>query len=100
MSEDGQETKSITVSIAGRPYPLKIKASEEADIRRIVKELNDRINRFQSTYANKDKQDCLSMAALTYAVESHKANQAIMPDGVVNQKLTRLDELLDKLLLS
>lgn len=100
MGEDGQETKSITVSIAGRPYPLKVKVSEEADIRRIVKELNDRINRFQATYTDKDRQDCLSMAALTYAVESHKASQVILPEGIVAQKLTRLDELLDKLLLS
>jgi len=99
MGEDGQETKSITVMIAGRPYPLKIKVSEEADIRRIVNELNDRVNRFQTTYGNKDKQDCLSMAALTYAVELQKATQSTTPDGAIAQKLTRLDELLDKLLL-
>ncbi len=95
-----QDTKSITVLIAGRPYPLKIKETDEPVIRRIVKEVNDKINRFQLTYANKDKQDCLSMALLTYAVDLHKTQQALpaTEDPAVADKLTQLEALIDKLL--
>ena len=67
-----KDTTNITVLIAGRPYPLKIKAGDEAAIRKIVKEVNEKVNRFQLTYTKKDKQDCLSMALLTYAVDLHK----------------------------
>lgn len=101
---DGQDTKSITVLIAGRPYPLKIKAEDEASIRKIVKEVNEKINRFQLTYKNKDKQDCLSMTVLTYAVDLHKANlqqsvQVEHPEAALSDKLSQLESLLDKLLV-
>jgi cell division protein ZapA len=103
MDMDGQDTKSITVLIAGRPYPLKIKAEDEPAIRKIVKEVNEKINRFQLTYSNKDKQDCLSMTVLTYAVDLHKATleqsvQVENPETVLSEKLSSLENLLDKLL--
>ena len=95
---DGQVTKSITVLIAGRPYPLKIKAGDEATIRKIVKEINEKVNRFQLTYTKKDKQDCLSMAVLTYAVDLHKAQQKNTPNANLSNRLSQLDQLLDQLL--
>jgi cell division protein ZapA len=91
--------KSITILIAGRPYPLKIKAGDEATIRKIVKEINEKVNRFQLNYTKKDKQDCLSMAVLTYAVELHKAQQKInTPNTKLSDRINQLDQLLDQLL--
>jgi len=94
---EGQSSKNITVIIAGRPYPLKIKVEDEPSIRRIVKEVNEKINRFQLTYTNKDKQDCLAMAILTYAVDLHKSRQNAAQDTTLANKLSQLDELLDQL---
>ena len=93
-----KETKHITVLIAGRPYPLKINASDEPAIRKIVKEVNEKLNRFQLTYTNKDKQDCLSMTLLTYAVELHKAKQLQNDDSPLRGKLSQLSALLDSVL--
>ena len=95
---DGQEMKNITVLIAGRPYPLKIKVGDEPAIRKIVKEVNEKINRFQLTYTNKDKQDCLSMALLTYAVDLHKTKTLTTQDSLLSNKLAQLDGLLDEIL--
>jgi cell division protein ZapA len=92
-----QESKQITVVIAGRPYPLKIQAEDEAAIRRIVKEVNEKINRFQLTYTDKDKQDCLSMAVLTYAVDFFKSQQAATQDALMVAKLAQIDALLDEI---
>ncbi len=102
LGMEGKHNKQITVLIAGRPYPLKIKENDEPTIRKIVKEINDKINQFQLTYANKDKQDCLSMAILTYAVDLHKfmqTSQPNVPDPELDNKLNQIDELLDKLLV-
>ena len=99
---EGKHNKQITVLIAGRPYPLKIKESDEPAIRKIVKEINDKINQFQLTYTNKDKQDCLAMAILTYAVDLHKFMQTDRPeapDPELENKIDQLDELLNKLLV-
>ena len=93
---DGQETKNITVVIASRPYPLKVKDEDEAAIRKIIKEINDKVNRFQLTYTNKDKQDCLAMAVLTYAVDLYKSQQHTVEDGVLTSKLAKVGKLLDE----
>ena len=95
-----KENKHITVLIGGRPYPLKIKAGDEPIIRKIVKEINDKLNRFQLTYTNKDKQDCLSMAVLTYAVDLYKAEQSVtdISNPTISTQLSELDALLDQLL--
>jgi len=94
---EDQETKNITVVIAGRPYPLKIKGEDEPAIRKIVKEVNEKINKFQLTYTRKDKQDCLSMALLTYAVDLFKAQQNQTRDTIIASRLSQLDHLLDSL---
>ena len=100
---DDKEMSNITVLIAGRPYPLKIKVGDEHTIRKIVKEVNDKVNQFQLAYAKKDKQDCLSMALLTYAVDLHKAqtNSTDTPvsENGLSDKIHQLDELLDRLLV-
>ena len=93
-----QDSKQLTVTIAGRPYPLKIKASDEPVIRQIVKEVNEKVNKFQLTYANREKQDCLAMALLAYAVDLHKATSqppaSSPPD--VSEQLSRIESLLDE----
>lgn len=100
---DDKEMSNITVLIAGRPYPLKIKVGDEQTIRKIVKEVNDKVNQFQLAYAKKDKQDCLSMALLTYAVDLHKiqTNNTDTPvsENGLSDKIHQLDELLDRLLV-
>lgn len=95
---ENQEFKHITVVIAGRPYPLKVQLEDEAAIRKIVKELNERINTFQLTYSNKDKQDCLAMALLTYAVDLFKARQTEDQQAILAARLANVDTLLDELL--
>ena len=94
---DGQEKKNITVVIANRPYPLKVKQEDEAAIRKIIKELNEKVNRFQLTYTNKDKQDCLAMAALTYAVDLYKHQQNSAQDSLLSSKIAMIDQLLDEI---
>lgn len=91
------DTINITVVIAGRPYPLKIKESDEPVIRKLIKEINDKVNRFQQTYANKDKQDCLAMALLTQSIELYKS-QSSTPDNDLASQLTHLESLLDQAL--
>jgi cell division protein ZapA (FtsZ GTPase activity inhibitor) len=106
---DDKELKNITVLIAGRPYPLRVEEADEASMRQIVKEVNDKINGFQLSYNKKDKQDCLSMALLTYAVDLHKwrtgkqqASGQDTPEDAgllaLSNKIEQLDQLLDTFL--
>lgn len=104
------EHKQLTVTIAGRPYPLKIKTTDEPVLRKIVKEVNEKINRFRLAYPNRDMQDCIAMSTLAYAVDLHKARQnatvttaktvSSTPSNnpEIEKKIAQLDELLDNLL--
>lgn len=97
-----KDSLQLTVTIAGRPYPLKIKANDEPVIRRIVKEVNEKVNKFQLTYPNREKQDCLAMALLAYAVDLHKASSSpsssAPPSAELSEKLTHLEAILDEAL--
>lgn len=75
--------KSIEVMIAGRSFPLKVTQEEESMVMQITDEINEKVRNLQNTYLQKDKQDCLSMALLTYAMESAK----------LKRELAGLDEL-------
>lgn len=83
--------------IAGRPYSLKIKKSEEALIRSVSTEVNEKVSFFQKTYKQRDKKDCLSMALLTYAVDAAKHKQ-IINEKTISGKVDRLERLLDEAL--
>lgn len=92
-------SKNINVMIAGRSYPLRIKSEDEIAIRGVVEEINEKIKEFQLTYKNRDKQDCLSMALLTYAVESHKKTFSDPEvEKEISDKIIGLNTYLDSVL--
>ena len=55
----------ISVLVAGRSYPLKVKADDQEVIAEIAEDVNKRIRDYQETYPNREKQDWLSMAILS-----------------------------------
>lgn len=99
---DTNDLVNTSVMIAGRNYSLKIKPSDEPVIKQIVKEVNEKINTFSTSYTKKDKQDCLAMVLLSFAVDLHKSKTespgaaAMGPD--VTQQIHNIDTLLDELL--
>jgi cell division protein ZapA (FtsZ GTPase activity inhibitor) len=55
---------TFQISIAGKNYPLSVKASEEAAIRKSEAQLEEAVSMFQKNYSVKDRGDLLAMAAL------------------------------------
>ena len=87
--------KSIEVSIAGRPYPVKVTSEEEQMVLEIAKEINQKVSEFQRTFRGKDKQDYLSMALLTYALEGSKSKVDKSGMDDIRQKLDSISAVLD-----
>jgi cell division protein ZapA len=90
----------ITVQIAGRPYPLKVKTTDEVAVREVIKELNDKINKFQVMYIQKDRQDCLAMTLLTYAVDFHRMRRQqedAIDSDILSDKITAIEYILEGL---
>lgn len=92
------ELISMSVMIAGRSYPLKVKEADAEPIQVVVDELNEKIKDFQLTYINKDKQDCLAMALLTYAVDLQKTKASESNDLPVVDKILHLEKMIDQVL--
>jgi cell division protein ZapA (FtsZ GTPase activity inhibitor) len=100
MPEPAQDTKPITVVIAGRPYPLRVERKDEEGLRSLVEEINKRFNDFQIRYSDRDKQDCLVMTLLTYADELRSARRLADTGqgGEISARLQALNDLVDGLL--
>ena len=92
-----EETININLIIADRPYPLKIKKSEEEDIRIAAKEINQKVKDFQQSYSAKDKQDYLAMCALMIAVENITSKKSSgTTERNINDEILKFEDLLKK----
>ncbi|MEZ5008794.1 MAG: cell division protein ZapA [Chitinophagales bacterium] len=85
---------NINVTIADRPYRLKIDALEEAMVREAAKKINQKVKEFQQAFTTKDKQDYLAMIAILNTVEGMKGTAGGGENSPLNQKIDELDQLL------
>ena len=100
MATSSSDKNSILVVVAGRPYPLRVEAQEEDDVRALVKEINERFNDFQVKFSDRDTQDCLVMTLLTYADELRSARNLADTslDGELAHRLKALDAIVEGML--
>lgn len=88
----------VNIVVADRSYRIKIKPEEEEAVRRIMKEVNEKIIEFKTAYAGKDLQDYIAMALIMYATHPVTSGGKAQADMApfLQEKLKRLEELLDE----
>lgn len=90
------EKLKIKVNIADRVYPLTVKIEEEEGVRKAVKKINELVKKFEQSYAVRDKQDVLAMAALQFASTLEVKNLYNEEEKLTAEnKLRKLNSLLD-----
>ena len=88
---------TISVTIADRPYRLKIRKEEEERVRKAAKKINERIKDYSENYAFNDKQDLLAMVSLEFANSSMVfEGQLKETDQDVADKLAEIDTILSE----
>ena len=90
---------SIRINVADRYYPLKIDRSDEEDIRRAAKMINDKVLQYKQKYVDKDIQDFLAMASLQYVIrmlELEKKEESKDLSVTIKELLTDIDKVLKK----
>ena len=88
---------TISVTIADRPYRLKIRKEEEERVRKAAKKINERIKEYSENYAFNDRQDLLAMVSLEFANSSMVfEGQLKNTDQDVADKLTEIDTILSE----
>lgn len=84
--------------IEGRTYPLKVNEEDAVSMLKIVEEVNESLKSLHVSYPQKDRQDCMAMALLTYAVKLYESRaDSLSPD--IQEKLEVMDRLLDEVML-
>jgi cell division protein ZapA (FtsZ GTPase activity inhibitor) len=66
---------SIKVEIAGGLYPLKVKAEDEENVKRVVDLINTKIAEFEKSFAIKDKKDVLAMVMLQLVAQYYQKSE-------------------------
>jgi cell division protein ZapA len=99
----GDEKFLLTLEIAGRRYPLKIKRSEEQAFRNAAKTINAKINQYRVTYGGDDSrvitQDFVAMTAIQALVENFSLgdkNNTKPFEDKIDSLISELDNYLKK----
>ena len=91
---------SIKVSIAGRIYPLTIERTEEENVRKAVKALNERVSEYVKIFGTKDRQDLLAMSSLFFASQSVELqNSSHREDKAILERLEKIDKSISAVLV-
>lgn len=83
-------TVSLQVTIAGRKYPLTVKAEEEAIVRQAEATIHTLVSGLQEKYHVKDIQDLLAMSLLQLA---SKNTSSAAPEKQNNLEPSLIQEL-------
>jgi cell division protein ZapA len=80
-------------------YPLTVQQSEEENIRKAVKAIEEMVRDYEQNYAVKDKQDLLAMVALQYATQALELNdKSTTIDKGLSSQLKVLNDLVSEVL--
>jgi cell division protein ZapA (FtsZ GTPase activity inhibitor) len=94
-----KKEQHISVIIADRPYRLKVGNEKEEEQCRKAKDLiNTKMKDYADSFAFRDKQDLLAMVALQFAVDVVKSEELSRFNEQLEDKLNRIDHLLDEYL--
>lgn len=85
------EVRRITITIAGRNYPLNVPSNEEETLRKVGKQIETMIKEFESNFDIRDKQDALAMCALKLGTNAEVVQST--NDKNINASLQRVQHL-------
>jgi cell division protein ZapA len=86
---------SVIVQIAGKEYPMKVKASDEARVLMAAGKLNDTLAFYKTNFHISEKQDLLAMAAFDAFFE--KLSMDERREEMVQSVCDEIDGLSDRL---
>ena len=89
----------LNVLIGDRTYRLKSLASDEEQIRKTLKIINDKIIEFKTNFAGKDMQDYIAMVLIWYATQvKNTAEEQEELRNEFAEVVRRLETQIDKII--
>ncbi len=87
----------LNIVIGDRNYRIKILASDEETIRKVLKTINEKILEFKTQFAGKDMQDYISMVLIWYATQARENTSEIMSADLL-ESLQKMEKQLDEVI--
>ena len=87
----------INIVIGDRTYRIKTNPSEEEQIRRTLKTINDKIIDFKTNFSGKDMQDYVAMVLIWFATQGGTISDPEQ-ENQMKQALLQIEQQLDKLI--
>ena len=88
-----QELIPINIVVGDRTYRIRVQPGDEESLRKLSKQINDKILEFKTNFAGKDMQDYISMVLLWFVTEQQSGGIA---GDDIESSLRKLESLLDK----
>ena len=86
---------SISISIAGNSYPIKVKPEDEQSVELAARLISDKIKVLKETYKVSDKRDLLAMCALQLATQNIELESKINSSNAqLADKLIEMDSFV------
>ena len=92
------EQLSIRLKIGNREYPMTIKKEEEELIRKVGKEINDKISSYKTKMNIDDPQDLLAMVAFDSYIKLSNQNKSSVGSNQVLENLKEMNKSVDNYL--
>jgi hypothetical protein len=89
-----EELIPINIIVGDRSYRIKTSPSDEEQVRKTVKLINDKVIEFKTQFAGKDMQDYIAMVIIWYATQQAGSS---MDPAALNQLSAQLDQLEEQL---
>ena len=89
----------IKINIANRIYPMTINRDAEENIRKSVKNIEERLKFYEKNYAIKDRQDLLAMCLIEIAAKLESVNDSDTKDNNdIEIKLSSIESALSEII--
>lgn len=86
----------VNIVIGDRTYRIRINPTDEEQVRKTLKTINEKIVEFKTQFAGKDMQDYIAMVLIWYATHSPSQAPALSDD--VAKALMKMEQQIDGVL--
>lgn len=85
---------AVNILVGDRNYRLKVKPSDEEQLRKTMKLVNSKLLEFKTHFAGKDMQDYIAMVLIWLATEQPVSALANEDYKELNQKIKNIEQLI------
>jgi hypothetical protein len=91
-----EELIAINILIGDRNYRLKVKPSDEENLRKTVKVINSKLIEFKTNFAGKDMQDYIAMVLIWLATEQPVPATSNEEITEISKKIAYLQQMVQE----